>query len=498
MNTLQEKYLSAHFRQVYVGATKQTPSCLSLGGRAPAAMTQAPSGSLLLLPSSSPPAMTATTNNVDAIQEDRLVELTEMERNNSEMTDDSPFTSALTTPVDQDVPINVFQGIHEALARDMDGSAVDSYFDSKAVGKGADIAQVSQQLEEGRVVEVEVSFMLLSTAEPFYSHPLDSPRRSVGTGGDVGPGSNFGPVGNVSARNNVILRDVVVIGGRRHDNRQAFSFPVIPRTESYDLEAASLTLSHKEDRVEPPALRLEGSPTVPQPSDSGDLLPRAFSSGYISQDDTSSPYFSSPDIDTQPALTVDDAYPTGLEPNIDPKVTPSSVLTDDHEPRYPDFVFHAVAMSAIHVIFFLPWCVAAGAMLLLFPHRLELVIFETGYLEPSKSNYRFAHFAECGMQYSMTFLASLLLFICEYPNLGTVITGGLLALFFHAWQDFEVDRDVPLGHDDPQMIYILATSSWLTGDTVGIQKVEDQYYLSSATLKNRKFDVFVEKDSDEE
>ncbi|EDR05310.1 uncharacterized protein LACBIDRAFT_329707 [Laccaria bicolor S238N-H82] len=188
---------------------------------------------LLLLPSSSPPAMTATTNNVDAIQEDRLVELTEMERNNSETTNDSPFTSALTTPVDQDVPINVFQGIHEALARDMDGSAVDSYFDSKAVGKGADIAQVSQQLEEGRVVEVEVSFMLLSTAEPFYSHPLDSPRRSVGTGGDVGPGSDFGPVGNVSARNNVILRDVVVIGGRRHDNRQAFSFPVIPRTESY-------------------------------------------------------------------------------------------------------------------------------------------------------------------------------------------------------------------------------------------------------------------------
>lgn len=160
---------------------------------------------------------------------------------------------------------------------------------------------------------------------------------------------------------------------------------------------------------------LEGSTTVPQPSESVDLLPRAFSSGYISQDDTSSPCFSSPDIDTQPAtiytlpngpilveslstdsqnqLTVDDAYPTGLEPNIDPKVTPSSVLSDDYEPRYPDFVFHAVAMSAIRVIFFLPWCVAAGATLFLFPHHLELVIFETGYLEPSKSIYRFARCA---------------------------------------------------------------------------------------------------------
>ncbi|EDR01610.1 uncharacterized protein LACBIDRAFT_333100 [Laccaria bicolor S238N-H82] len=340
--------------------------------------------------------MTATTNNVDAIQEvsaispcyaiphpivlqDRLVELTEMERNNSEMTDDSPFTSALTTPVDQDVPINVFQGIHKALARDMDGSAVDSYFDSKAVGKGAHIAQVSQQLEERRVVEVEVSFMLLSTAEPFYSHLLDSPRRSVGTGGDIGPGSDFGPAGDVSPRNDVILGEVVIIGCRRHNKRQAISFPAKPRTESYAEQC--------------------------------------------------------------------------LEPNIDPKVTPSSVLTDDYEPRYPHFVFHAVAMSAIR---------------------------------PSKGIYRFAHFAECGMQYSMTFLASRVLFIYEFPNLGTVITGGLLALFFHAWQDFEVNRNVPLGHDDRQMIYILATSFWLTGDSVSIQKVDDQYYLSSATLKNRE------------
>ena len=85
-----------------------------------------------------------------------------MERNESEATDDSPFTSALTTPVDQDVPINVYQGIHEALARDMDGPAVDSYFNLKAVGKGADIVQVSQQLEERRIVEVEVSVYAFS------------------------------------------------------------------------------------------------------------------------------------------------------------------------------------------------------------------------------------------------------------------------------------------------------------------------------------------------
>lgn len=48
------------------------------------------------------------------------------------------------------------------------------------------------------------------------------------------------------------------------------------------------------------------------------------------------------------------------------------------------------------------------------------------------------------------------------------------------------------------MIYILATSPWFTGDSVDIQKVEDQYYLSSAMLKNQEFDVSLERDSDEE
>ena len=181
----------------------------------------------------------ATTATIDTIREvsalslsyaaahsivfqNRLIQPKEMERNESETTDDSPFTSALTTPVDQDVPINVYQGIHEALARDMDGSAVDSYFNLKAVGKGADIVQVSQQLEERRVFEVEVSFTLFQSSEAFHSHPLGSPRGNVGTGGDVCPRGGVGPTGDISPRHNVIIGGVVVISPRRHYKRHAF------------------------------------------------------------------------------------------------------------------------------------------------------------------------------------------------------------------------------------------------------------------------------------
>ena len=52
--------------------------------------------------------------------------------------------------------------------------------------------------------------MLLQNSKAFNSHPSDSPRRNVGTSGDVGPG------GDVNPRNNIILREDVVVGPRIH------------------------------------------------------------------------------------------------------------------------------------------------------------------------------------------------------------------------------------------------------------------------------------------
>lgn len=68
-----------------------------------------------------------TTNNVDTIQE-------EIERNDSE-------TTNLTSPVDCVVPINVYQGIYEALAKDMDSLVMDSRCGLEAGDKNMDIVQ---------------------------------------------------------------------------------------------------------------------------------------------------------------------------------------------------------------------------------------------------------------------------------------------------------------------------------------------------------------------
>lgn len=62
----------------------------------------------------------------------------EMEQNDSETTNDLPVALALMTPVDQ----------HQALAKDMDGSAINLYFGPKAVGKGTNITQPRRMTAE--------------------------------------------------------------------------------------------------------------------------------------------------------------------------------------------------------------------------------------------------------------------------------------------------------------------------------------------------------------
>ncbi|EDR08840.1 uncharacterized protein LACBIDRAFT_326415 [Laccaria bicolor S238N-H82] len=90
------------------------------------------------LSTSIPPIQDDHANNIDTIQEDHLMQPKEMEQNNSETTNDLPVALALMTPVDQ----------HQALAKDMDGSAINLYFGPKAVGKGTNITQPRRMTAE--------------------------------------------------------------------------------------------------------------------------------------------------------------------------------------------------------------------------------------------------------------------------------------------------------------------------------------------------------------
>ena len=145
-------------------------------------------------------------------------------------------------------------------------------------------------------------------------------------------------------------------------------------------------------------------------------------------------------------------------------------------------IFHLV----IQIICFLPWCIAVGGALILFPDHLEYLAFQTGDLNSPTGIRRFSHWAEYGMQHVVIFGAFLGLFVFLFPTTGFLLIGGLLAQFYHVWSYFSLDRTVPLGTDDLQTVYLLATTQWLNGTSLDIKKVDDDYYsLGEFEIKGR-------------
>lgn len=133
---------------------------------------------------------------------------------------------------------------------------------------------------------------------------------------------------------------------------------------------------------------------------------------------------------------------------------------------------------AARMLFFLPWCVGVGAAIVLSPDHLHEVAFGYGYIEPPAGIRRFAHWAEYGWQHVAIFLGLLLCMVWASPSTGLLVCLGLLALSRYTWSSFVVDPTKPLGQDDRQTIYLLATSTWMTGDAIDIAMKDGQIYAA--------------------
>ena len=70
----------------------------------------------------------------------------------------------------------------------------------------------------------------------------------------------------------------------------------------------------------------------------------------------------------------------------------------------------------------------------------------------------------------------MLLFSFVFPATGCLLIGGLIAQFYHVWNRFYLDRTVPLGSDDLQTVYLLATTYWLKDTFIDMKKIDDEYY----------------------
>jgi hypothetical protein len=131
----------------------------------------------------------------------------------------------------------------------------------------------------------------------------------------------------------------------------------------------------------------------------------------------------------------------------------------------------------MRIVIFLPWCVAVGGAILFSPKHLDLVAFGPGYIKTPRGIHRFAHWADSGMQHIGIFLGFLASVGWVFPTFGLLLFGGLAAQFLYAWQDFVADPNVPLGADDRQTMYIVATQFGLSG-YAHFSKRQDNYFVS--------------------
>lgn len=117
--------------------------------------------------------------------------------------------------------------------------------------------------------------------------------------------------------------------------------------------------------------------------------------------------------------------------------------------------FITILACVLRILLFVPWCAAVGGALLLFPSYVELVAFRPGYIESPKGIRRFAHWAECGQQHVMIFLACLIAVLWYNRALGLSFTSIVVSRFVSVWHAFKVDESIQLGEDDQQSLYLV-------------------------------------------
>ena len=167
--------------------------------------------------------------------------------------------------------------------------------------------------------------------------------------------------------------------------------------------------------------------------------------------------------------------------------TPDLLFTvswpEDCQAVLSNLTIHAIFSLACRILLFLPWCIAVGAAIILSPTNLSSIAFapSVNYIShPSTPIELFAHWAVYGLQHITIFAGFVFTILWYFPDAGTVLLGALFAQFCWAWHDFLPELTTALGEDERQMIYYLVRSTWLTGNTVGIKKMNGKYYATDA------------------
>jgi hypothetical protein len=187
------------------------------------------------------------------------------------------------------------------------------------------------------------------------------------------------------------------------------------------------------------------------------------------------------------ALKPKTRYDSSATPFFDPVDDDSAFLPQASRTRTiylsslrPSNLAKTILPLLLRVIFFVPWCVAVGGTIVMYPQHLDRVAFSplAGYITPPPTGIRrFAHWADTAMQHVWIFLGSLASVMWVYPMLGWMLVGGVAAQSVNAWWDFRVDRSVELGADDRQTMYLVLREYGCPDELMGIGRKGSGYVV---------------------
>lgn len=428
-----------------------------------------------------------------------------MERVNSGTTDDSPFASILTTPIDEDVRLQLYQsqklglGIEERLLglsnRKEGGDVRDSgsamYVGSREgrVGRGGAVSEMEFRKElEKKLLTLDPTFPtktsiplaipLISTdnsvainhstpefgfnSENILNQPALAPPSEFSTAGstpDLGPRS--------ASIYNLPNGAIVVETGSQHRlpsesedvNETVCPIDSLPGSPSHSfVSQIPGILDRTPGDVD---LVLKASLNLKSSSQSSESLDPAL--------DVSNDSLSQYDFSALPFADTSDESSAFLLVGIQSINLASVQLSSLSKVLLP---------LVLRVVLFLPWCVIVGGTIVMYPQHLEFIAFGPGYVKSPKGIHRFAHWADTGMQHVWIFMGFLASVWWIYPNLGLMVIGGVVAQTVNAWQDFQVDRSIPLGEDDRQTMYLVGKQYGMPDELMGIKKTNEGYLIS--------------------
>ena len=170
------------------------------------------------------------------------------------------------------------------------------------------------------------------------------------------------------------------------------------------------------------------------------------------------PSHSLPDLFSVYPFEEEDA--PGLLPTTGSELLPTA--TDgDYAPQAP-------LPTLLRILFFMPWCIAVGATITLFPAYIERVVFSTGYIpSPSPQGIRrFSFLAETAYEYAMIFIITMFGLLLVNPTWGAIVWAFCVGRFVwvwagYRWKDMCCFHD-RVGEDDMETLALVVSGHNLT------------------------------------